>query len=183
MRVHQQAQRKVLRATDVRLIYEASFVTIVAQFELLLEELFVEMLCGAAPIRRPKCRLVQPRNRAVFRAIYKQNKQYASFLPYQNVKGLAKSYLHEGRPFTLVPDSDVELLLQAVRVRNAIAHRGPKATTEFRKMVPGVDSLPPSHRFPGPFLMSEFRANPVQKRIQLYVTAFLRVGRQLLDGW
>lgn len=169
--------------TDSCLIYEATFLAATALFEALLEEMLVEMVCGADSTRRGVYRLVEVRNRSVFRAIRHQDRQYARFLPFSNAKRLARAFLFDGRPFTTIAEQDADLLSQVVKTRNAIAHRSEKAMRQFRKEVPGVDLLPPWRRFPGPFLRSVFRAAPSQRRIDLYFNVLVVVAKRIADSW
>ncbi len=104
-------------------------------------------------------------------------------LPYKKTTSAAQLYLNEGHPFTDLADSERDLLAQAVKVRNAIAHRSAKATGEFRNEVEGVDALPPSQRHPGAFLRSVFRRAPLQRRLDLYFNSYLRTLKQITAEW
>ena len=95
----------------------------------------------------------------------------------------AKQFLQEGKPFDSVGDADRSILSDAVKVRNAIAHRSGRAISLFRTNVPGVDVLPSNRQFPGPYLRREYRAFPTQRWIDLYFDTMEIVGRRLVSDW
>ena len=136
--------------TDRDLVYESSFLALVAHFESFLEEILVETVCGEASRKAGRYRLVGPRSRPHFREILYQGRQFVQLLPYGEMLRYARLYLNDGHPFTDVADDQCDLLSQAVKTRNAIAHRSRTATVKFRRDVPGVDALPRNRQRPGP---------------------------------
>lgn len=168
---------------DADLLYESTFLSATALFENLLERFLVEMVCGERGRTKGHYALVRPRNREVFRTLFRKNGQYADLLPYKKMVDVAKVYLNNGNPFALLDETDRDLLAQASKIRNAIAHKSEKALREFKKDVPGVSLLPPNRRIPGVFLKGVFRHDPVQKRIDLYLNAYVGVLRKIVAWW
>lgn len=173
-----------IRVADSYLVYESAFINAVASFEGLLQEIFVEFACGDPPRKRKRGSKITIASRDTFRDILFDGKRYREFLPYKDrTLVLAKRFLRDGRPFTDITDTDRELLAHAMRIRNAIAHQSDFAMKEFRKKVPGVESMPPRNRFPGPLLSTVFRTNPKQTYFELYVITLKKVSRFLVEEW
>ena len=172
-----------LSVTDCDLLYESSFLNATAFFESLLEDVFTEMVCGRPSQEQRHFSLVRPVSKEAFRNIFRKNGEYAVVLPYPKMVEMAKVFLNDGLPFTLIDQPDRDLLSQSVKIRNAIAHKSRRAVSDFKRDVPGVNMLPSNRQVPGVFLRTIFRRDPIQKRIDLYFANYLRVLSEVVGRW
>ncbi len=171
-----------LKALDADLLYESTFITAVALFESMLEDLLVEAVCGPRG-RAGNYAIVTARSRDRFRIVLRQGKAYVDLMPFKRVIDCARLYVNDGQPFASVPDADRSLLAQVQYTRNAIAHRSESATNEFKVKVPGVGSLPVNRQRPGPFLRTSYRTNPRQSRSELYLGTMARIASDVASSW
>lgn len=174
----------VMGITDAELVYSSSFLSICCQWEGLLEEVLLEVVCGVPSSRARLRRLASFRSKAQFRrALLHPNKDYVGLESLSKAVGLAKLYVPNGEPFASVSESNQTYLGHSVLIRNAIAHQSDHAMAKFRSKVPGVGSLPTPKRSPSAFLRHEFRQNPSQTRIDLYAGAFKSAATEIGQAW
>ena len=182
-RVDVARSRRELRAFDVDLLYESTFLASVALFEAMLEDILIEAVCGPRGAQPGSYALVKPRSRERFRTILRRGRPYVDLMPFDRALELAGFYVNGAMPFGAVPTVDRTLLREVVLTRNAIAHRSEAASRSFRNDVPGVGGLSRNRQRPGPFLQSIYRATPRQSRTDLYLGALGRISGDLLNAW
>jgi hypothetical protein len=183
IRVERARDQRDLNSLDVDLLYESTFLTAVALFEVMLEDILVEAVCGPRGTRRGSFPLVTARSRDRFRTVLRQGRAYNDFMPFNRAIDLATYYVNGAMPFSAVTASDRTLLSEISWTRNAIAHRSEAASKKFRESVPGVASLLRNRQRPGPFLRFQFRANPNQTRSDLYLGALGRISSEIALAW
>ena len=176
------AQNRI-KCSHCELIYESAFVSAIARFEGLLNELLKEFVCGPSSTQTGCYSLIRPRSRNVFRPILTGGRQYVDLMPFRDCVKVAKRFLNEGKPFSDIDESDRNILAQAVLVRNAIAHRNDAAMKTFRTEVNGVNLLTSSRQFPGSYLRRVYRSHPTQTWNDLYFDTFEKVGVLLTLLW
>lgn len=183
LRVDSLFDQKRLAVTDCELIYESAFLNAVARFEGLLNDLMQEFVCGLPSGRAGHYALIRPRSRTSFRVVFTAGRAYVDLMPFKDCVDIAKRYLHEGKPFSDIDQSDRTILAQSVVIRNAIAHRSDAALVRFRRDVNGVSLLPPSRQFPGTYLRRVYRSYPTQTWNDLHLDTLEKVGMQLATAW
>ena len=172
-----------LAITDCELIYESAFLSAVARFEGLLNQLLVEFICGKASRKAGQYTLLVPRTRQAFTEILSAGRSYVDLMPYKDCVEISKRFLNDGHPFSDVDPMDRNILANIMLIRNAIAHKSNSALSGFRKDVPGVAYLPPAKQFPGAYLRVTYRAVPPETWSELYFNTLEKVGLQLASAW
>lgn len=152
---------------DLERVYGAIFLTAVSAFEALLEELFLGLLGRTiGPSRNVRPRAVFRSTVAVRRIVF-AGRNYADWLPYNKYTSpRAKLFFAEGRPFTELPEGDLQTLAKVVKIRNALAHASRYALATFRDEVVSNIPLLPEEKSPAGFLRSALRVAPVQTRYE-----------------
>jgi hypothetical protein len=168
---------------DCELLYEATFLTGMAAFEDTLGEMLIEMVSGHKGSRAGNSCLITARSRDVLRTIMLGDDDYLKILPIDNIITLASRFLKPPIPFDIPDLGDRSRLSDALRIRNAIAHRSPFALDTFRKKVMGVGTLAANRRYPGPFLRQEFRTAPPQTRHELYLSSLFKISADIAARW
>jgi hypothetical protein len=168
---------------DCDLFYEATFLSGMAFFEDTLELLLLEMVFGRHGTKPGRFALVKARSREVLRQLMLGDDDYVRMLPLERAISVAARFMRSPVPFDVPDVGDRSLLADAVRVRNAIAHRGAFALNTFRRKVTGVSSLPSNRRYPGPFLRQVFRTAPAQTRHELYFSTLYRIASEAITRW
>jgi len=129
--------KAMLGEREVVLLYEVTFLNIVASFEAFQERLFFSCILRDAGLSAVQS-LYTFRNRKQAESLV-QSTERTPFLswtkPQQSVTR-AKTFLAAGRPFSRLDrrERDSKLILDAVVVRNAIAHQSGPAWREFLKL-------------------------------------------------
>jgi hypothetical protein len=167
-----------LSDADGMRIYEGLFVGAVANFEALVEDVFIAYLLDDGPRRRVRPR-AKCRNTTDARSIVLGERDYVRWLPYSFSRKRAVAFLSEGRPFSKLSHQDEEFLGQCLTVRNAIAHRSETAVRKFRALMQGRLGLGPQEATPGSHLRSVFRVGPRQRRLENYLAEMARIARFL----
>jgi hypothetical protein len=143
-----------LRARELGLIYEATFLNLVITFEGFQENLFYSSLLGSVGMAtvRP---LVEFRHRAEAERFVQATERtpFLSWTKTRETIDRARRFLVGGRPFTRLDrrDRDTGVLRTAVVVRNAIAHQSGVARKEFVSLA-GSGMAPGSRRRPADYL-------------------------------
>ena len=172
-----EADTIVLR--DLHSVYEALFLRAVTIFEVFLEDQFVATVRGRVQYhpRRVSVRMTAISTRALMDIL--QGDRYMTWLPFSQTEKRAMIYLKDGKPFSELTDGDKSMIRTITTIRNAIAHRNPHATTEFKKSVIGNRRLLHSERSPAGFLRSQFRAAPVRNRFEIYANELARIATSI----
>jgi hypothetical protein len=172
-----------LHLVDVYLLYESTFLTAVALFEALLEDVLVEAACGSRGSHVGSYAIATARSRDKFRTMIYHGRPYIDLMPFDHAVDIARLYLNEARPFGQIPPPDRQYLAEIVWTRNAVAHRSDSASRVFRQKVPGVTALAKAQQRPGPFLRTVYRVNPRQTRNELYLATMARITQDLAGLW
>jgi hypothetical protein len=164
---------------DVEHVYGSLFITAVASFEALLEELFLGLLSGRLVGRatiRPRVSVSSDR---VARNVVYGGRPYFDWLPYRNTTDRADIFFVGGRPFSILDDGDRSTIARMLCIRNALAHQSEFARRKFREEVIGSTPLLPPEKTPTGFLRSAFRVSPVQTRYEELTIELSTISRRL----
>jgi len=170
--------------TDVELVYISAFLSVCARWESFMEDTIIEASCGRGSRGQARFRHVDFRSRADLRRfLLYPNKEYFSLPSLKQGIALASILVKEGRPLSKISESNQTHIQQAAWIRNAIAHQSDYSLRVFRDKVSGVTSLPQRSRRPGPFLRTVFRISPMQRRYEIYFTAFKSATEEVMKAW
>ena len=160
---------------DIHSVYEALFLRGVTGFETFLERQFFGILKGK--IKYPKSRVslrMAPSSHQAASDIVLQNDDYLKWIPFKYTESRAKLYLNGGRPFSELTDGDRSIVKTITIIRNAIAHTGPHAITNFKEKVIGASVLLPVEKRPAGFLRSQ--VTPAQRRFEVYMNRLAKIA-------
>ena len=163
---------------DVEEVYAAIFLNVMASFEGFIEDLFIGLVTGDLNAKRVKVRLVIKDRNLAYEILFK-NKQYFSWLPYDNTKNIAKIYFKEGKPFTQIEKDDETHIRKCSQIRNAIAHQSKHAAETFKREVLSGLILAPRDKQPKSFLRSQISLSPPQNKYQQLVNDLQIIARKL----
>ncbi len=172
-----------LQVQDANIGYASALLVAASRWEAFLEDFLFFCVCGTANQKQSRRRLIEPKNVDAFRKMLLRGDRYLSMPTLADAKQVAGLYLKDSVPFSCVSDGNSGALGEMRFIRNAIAHESSYAIKMFRKKCPGVESLGPRRRFPGPYLRHEFRKNPSQRRIQLYFAAIKGAHAEIESAW
>ena len=120
--------QKKLKVTDVELVYCSSFLSVCSQWEALLEETLYESICGEpSRILSNKRYVTFERRQNLTDILLFPSKAYLSIPSLKRAEELAALFISDGRPISAVSHVNRELLHEAVKIRNAIAHESKSA--------------------------------------------------------
>lgn len=146
-----------LSDADVEVVYAGLFLDAFTEFESLIESLFLGLFDGSLKSNgQPVARLLRVSPKSAARTVVFGGKSYMDWLPVED-KTIphAKRYLFDGRPFSLLSQSEKLELKNAHLLRNAIAHKSDAATQGFLRSI-SQQSLLPHEKSPAGYL----RTNP-----------------------
>lgn len=173
-----------LRIIDVELLYSSCFSSVFSQWEVFLEDVLFETVCGTESKKRGNARYVMFRSKESFRkVVLPESHSYLSMATVEKAATFASRFVQNGRPISRVSPQYRSHITQAVLIRNAIAHDSGTAKSRFREGVPGVRALPPAKQQPGSFLRHMFRLSPNQRRYEIYFTAYRAAAREIAAAW
>lgn len=183
-RIESEFASRRLRVTDVELVYSSSFLSVASQWETLLSDVIFEAVIGTKSKKTGNKRFAHFSSRQRFLDVLLfPNKDYLSIPTFKHAESLATLFVQDGRPISVVSESNKTFIQQAVFIRNAIAHESGFAMEKFQTKVPGVTSLPRSKRSPGAFLRHEFRVSPRQRRYEIYFAAYQSAAAEIAAAW
>jgi hypothetical protein len=105
--------------------------------------------------------------------------RYVDWLPYEKTLHQAKRLFQGARPFSLVSDSQTQVLDRAVKIRNAIAHKSRHSLSTFEKRVIGSTPVPPREATPAGYLRGLLMAAPPRTRFEDYTSSLASIARLL----
>jgi hypothetical protein len=149
-RLHRRAQ---LTQRSLHAIVESTFASSYAAFEQFLEDLFFAALLGDTPNPSVAGR-VGFASREDAESIVPEPGKFMRWLPWaEGIRTHSQRFLVEAAPFSRLDrhTQEHELLEEARRLRNAVAHASANAT---EKVKPFVDSMPPRKRTVANYLLS-----------------------------
>lgn len=179
-RVDQLRAARAITRTDHERLYEALFLRGFTSFEAFIEELFVGLMLTDAGVRSTQTNVnprVVVRTHAVARQLINNGRPYVDWLPYKATLDRAEMFFTGGRPFSLVTDSDIDLLRRTGHLRNAISHKSRHSRSQFERQVLASQKLMPRERTPAGYLAS--RPNIGQTRLEVLLASFDRIARTL----
>ena len=158
-----------INESDILIIYNGLFLSLFTDFEKVLEDLFWGLIKGSIyieslrnspnPIRKVK---ISPQRE--IESIVLSGKNYLDWLPYDNTIKRANIFFNNGLPFTKLTSDEKNNLKSYHTIRNAIAHKSPKAESDFKRLIMNSRLLP-SQRTPAGYLRSKPTGNETQYEI------------------
>ena len=184
-RVEREFERgRKLRIIDVELLYSSCFASVFSQWEVFLEDVLLETVCGTKSRKRGNARYVVFQSKERFRGvILPEGVSYLSMATVEKAEALASRFVQEGRPISRVSPQNRTYIGHAVLIRNAIAHDSGAAKKKFKEKVPGVRALPSGKQQPGSFLRHMFRVGPNQRRYEIYFGAYRAAAGEIAAAW
>ncbi|MGB5596975.1 MAG: hypothetical protein WBM62_23500 [Crocosphaera sp.] len=156
-----------LDESDVLTVYDGLFLGLFTDFEQLLEELFWGLLQGKITIDKRRIdgiRKVKISPQSEINSVILGGQKYLDWLPYEKTIERAKIFFYDGIPFNNLDNDQKNNLRYYHRIRNAIAHKSPKAQADFDRIIQN-SRLPPSQRTPAGYLRSKPRGQETQYEI------------------
>ncbi|MEA5532896.1 hypothetical protein [Crocosphaera sp. XPORK-15E] len=158
---------RILEERDILTVYDGLFLGLFTDFEEFIEKLFYGLLEGKIVIDGRKInqiRKVKISPQSEINSVILGGKQYIDWLPYDRTIERAKIFFHDGKPFTNLNHDQKSNLGYYHKIRNAIAHKSPKAQAEFDKIIQNSRLLP-SQKTPAGYLRSKPRGQETQYEI------------------
>jgi hypothetical protein len=170
--------------TDVELVYLSAFLSASARWESFMEDSVFEASCGRRNKKAVGYRYATFRTESAVRdLLLYPKKNYIDIGSLKDGIALSSILVKQGLPLSRISEPNQTHIQEAVWIRNAIAHQSNYSLRVFRDKVPGVTSLLPLHRRPGPFLRAVFRTSPMQRRYEIYFTAFKSAAKDVMQAW
>lgn len=142
-----------LSVDDVELVYAGLFLDAFTEFETSVELLFLGLFSGTHKSSLPTVRRifrVVPITKAS--EVVFGGKAYLDWLPFHEYTiKRAQRFLHDGKPFSLLDDSEKEILRKYHLLRNAVAHKSTSAKDKFEAVIRNP-ALTPREKTPKGYL-------------------------------
>ena len=107
-----------LKVIDVELLYSSCFASVFSQWEVFLEDVLIETVCGAKSKRRGNARYVVFRSKESFRrVILPQGDSYLSMATVEKAATFASRFIQDGKPISRVSSQYRTHITQAVLIR------------------------------------------------------------------
>jgi hypothetical protein len=151
---------------DIEHIYGALFLAAFTSFEGMIEDLFLKLLVSRVVPPAGSAPRVLFKSDRVAKEIVSGGRKYIDWLPYYRTEDRAKLFFSGARPFADLSDNEKLVIRNVCIIRNAIAHQGSYARSEFTKKVIGNLPLTPRERTPVGFLRSPYGVAPRITRYQ-----------------
>jgi len=175
-----------LSRSDIEKVYESLFMRTITFFEGFIEDLFFGLIVGKVRLSVGRVGLKYGfKSATLAREIVFAGKNYYVWFPYDQTERLAKRFLRDGSPFTLLNLNDIDK--KAVRnditnmliVRNVIAHQSSYSKRRFREeIIMTAPWLLPREKTPAGFLRSIFRI-PDQTRFENYQLRIIDIAKKI----
>lgn len=163
---------------DVEQIYSSAFIDAIVYFEAYIEKLFIGLLSKQlfSNIHRviPK---IDVRNSVLAREVVLHTRSFYDWLPYNRTERISKVFFKDGRPFTVLTQSEKNDLDKCLIIRNALAHKSNYAITKFQSEIISSLIVNPRDRKPKSFLRKQFSIGT--NYYQEYVLKILRIANRL----
>lgn len=164
-------------------VYEGLFLNTMTGFEAFIENLFIGLLVEGAHGLKSGHNVqarVLVRSHAVARQVVLSPRQnYVDWMPYERTLEQAERLFRGGRPFSLLSKSQIETLLRAMRIRNAIAHRSRHSLSVFERLVIGSTPVGLRESTPAGYLRGLLMASPPRTRFEDYAASLAAIARLL----
>jgi len=176
------AQLRPILIRDKYLIAEISFLGLILEWELFIEEIFCRFICNSRRFSSP-----QPRLNARFNSIQaaklviRGRQGFINWLNPDEIIRLSKLYFQNGEPF-YSPIRAAYLDLEGIRIiRNRIAHSSDKAHGRFQNFIRNKYGFYPRGITPGRFLSDRLPSTHSPSEYAYYSQNLL-VLSQLITG-
>ena len=141
--------------TEVEGIYELGFLNIFVSFENEIYELLKSNMLTKYASTGHRRSLIVPENRAIAEKILMGTSRYVQLLPVEQMEKVARVYLKNGVPFTLLTPQNKGSLKTGYAIRNHIAHRSAHSKANYKRVVFSNTLLPRNSSVPGYYLRSQ----------------------------
>lgn len=150
-----------------------SFLRTFVAWETFLEQSFISYLLGSKPPGGPKPkRLVKPATRRMaVLVIIGGDRDYADWYKWDQLKGRAKKYFEDGKPYTDALLGQKSLFDEMATLRNAIAHSSSHSQEKFKSLVRSKLSgfYPPNLTVGGFLAMTVPGSSPPESFLEYYL--------------
>lgn len=172
--------KKIIIKRDIEEVYSAIFLDAIVNFEAFLEELFFGILLNRIRTSYPnvKAKIVVS-NKNIANDLVLRDKNYYPWLPYKDMKKIAKLLLVDGRPFTFLTSYHEDQIDKCLAIRNAIAHMSEDSKKKFKIKIQqsiGFNLVRPN---PKKFLRLQYSFSPPLNYYQKYIGELLGIAQLL----
>jgi hypothetical protein len=165
---------------DLEQVYVGLYLDIFTEFETTIENLFLGLLTGSLYSRTYSIKRqakIQPVS--MTRQVIFMGRPYLDWLPYRDQTiPRAKNYFDDGKPFTLLTNSQELNLNDYCTIRNALAHKSDSAKIKFQKLISGLPLLP-HEKSPAGYLRSRPYSTSRQTQYEIAVLELANIVKVL----
>jgi len=155
-RVERLSAARQLPVVDVHRAYAGALLWYYVGLERTIQEVFMGLLMGRLTVSRPSVRsLVTIRSESVAREVVRGNRPFVDWLPYSLTQQRAEAFFSRGEPFCALTAQEIQRLEDIRVIRNALAHGGEHAITQFQRRFTIGLPLPPDQRRPAGYLRGQ----------------------------
>lgn len=134
------------------------------EFESMLEELFIGLLCRRYMSGNRKVRpLLEIRSYPLAHKLLASRRGFIDWLPIERTQERARLYFRDGRPFSDIASNRIEVIRRMVYIRNASAHGSDYAKSLFMTRCVEGKGLPTVEKTPSGYLRGKH--GPGQSRL------------------
>jgi hypothetical protein len=136
--------RGELAIVDVEQVYAGLFLDVFTEFEALLEDLFLGIVCGShVSAVASTQRRVEIIPGTLSREICFEGRQYLDWLPLErHTRKRAERFLNNGEPFSRLDTAEEATIERLHLLRNAVAHKSDSSKSKFEASIQGIPLLP-----------------------------------------
>ena len=165
---------------DVNYIYSGLFIGLITSFELFLEEYFIGLLCGIYTTQNVHPIVIYP-NKISCKNVLTGGKKYIDWLPYNTTITRAKIFFKNGKdPFSKISDHYKEILNDAYKIRNCLAHNSDHANSVFQnKVLIKHRYITKDEKKPIGFLRGNHSSSPPTTRYEFFTRSILGAGKDI----
>lgn len=176
-----------LSRSDIEKVYESLFMRTITYFEGFIEELFFGLVTNKVklPVGSTSVK-IEFKNETLAREIVFAGKNYYDWFPYDQTEKLAKRFLRDGHPFTMLniaPNDKKDAkndISNMLIVRNVIAHQSSFSKKRFQEeVISKALGLLPREKSPAGFLRNQFRVSPDQTRFENYQLRIVDIAKKI----
>ena len=144
---------------ELEAVYELSFLNIFSSFETQMVELMkTNMLLPVGSDGNVRS-LATPRSRVQAGRLLLGTSRYVSMMPVEQLERIAKVYLKNGKPFTLLSQAEKGEIAKSYAIRNHIAHQSDDSRKMFKKKILDQVSIPAQRHTAGFYLRSQITSS------------------------
>jgi hypothetical protein len=167
---------------DIDQVYCGLYIDSITSFERKIENLFFGLLVRR--LSHPSSDVI-PRINLISDMIAQDivlsgEKRYLDWFPYRYTKKRAEAYFKQGKPFSSLSSSDINMIEELLMIRNYISHRSNHSEKIFLGKVIGTLPVPPREKKPAGYLRGIKRITPSQTRFEYYMIEMADILRKLV---